>query len=384
MGNNTNPCYVYLKGNTYYFTRHVPKDVRGYYTSNRVVMCLKTQSRSLAVKAAKNISSKLEEYWLSLRLSQLDIPAAHLVRNQPQNPSQSLCKTLSEALDLYLRLKGGNKDKVFHRAATRNVESVIEVLGDRPLDEYKSSDAATFRDFLLKKGLTTASVKRNFSTIRSIINLCIQEHGLECANAFSKVYLPDLDDSTKRKPIPIEDIRRIQQECKKIDDEQRWLVALISDTGMRLSEAAGLHIDDIKLDAEIPYINLTPHPWRRLKTRGSQRQIPLVGASLWAAERLVVCNQGSPYAFPRYNDGTATNANSASAAINKWLKPRVPEGCVIHSFRHSLRDRLRAVQCSSEMIDQIGGWSTAGVGQGYGEGFSVSVLHSYLLQVTFF
>lgn len=143
MGNNTNPCYVYLKGNTYYFTRHVPKDVREYYTSNRVVMCLKTQSRSLAVRAAKNISSKLDEYWLSLRLSQLDIPAAHLVRNQPQNPSQSLCKTLSEALGLYLRLKGGNKDKVFHRVATRNVESVIDVLGDRPLDEYKSSHYAS-------------------------------------------------------------------------------------------------------------------------------------------------------------------------------------------------------------------------------------------------
>ena len=36
--------------------------------------------------------------------------------------------------------------------------------------------------------------------------------------------------------------------------------------------------------------------------------------------------------------------------------------CVTHSFRHSLRDRLRAVQCPSDMIDQIGGWSTAGVG----------------------
>jgi integrase len=27
-----------------------------------------------------------------------------------------------------------------------------------------------------------------------------------------------------------------------------WLVALISDTGMRLSEVAGLHKDDIKFD----------------------------------------------------------------------------------------------------------------------------------------
>ena len=62
-----------------------------------------------------------------------------------------------------------------------------------------------------------------------------------------------------------------------IDDDVRWLVALISDTGMRLSEAAGLHINDIILDNDIPYINLKPHPWRGLKTKGSQRQIPLLG-----------------------------------------------------------------------------------------------------------
>jgi integrase len=90
----------------------------------------------------------------------------------------------------------------------------------------------------------------------------------------------------KRKPIPIENIRQIQQDCKLEDDEARWLVALISDTGMRLSEAAGLHINDIILDEDIPYINLKPHPWRSLKTKGSQRQIPLVGASLWAANRV--------------------------------------------------------------------------------------------------
>ena len=120
------------------------------------------------------------------------------------------------------------------------------------MDEYASSDAASYRDYLLKKGLTTNSVKRNFSTIRSIINLCIQEHGLDCKNAFSRVYLPDLDDSKKRKPIPIETIRQIQQDCKEEDDEARWLVALISDTGMRLSEAAGLHINDIILDGDIP------------------------------------------------------------------------------------------------------------------------------------
>ena len=56
------------------------------------------------------------------------------------------------------------------------MQSVVDVLGDRPLDEYSSSDAVNFRDYLLKKGLTTNSVKRNFTTIRSVINISVQEH----------------------------------------------------------------------------------------------------------------------------------------------------------------------------------------------------------------
>ena len=76
----------------------------------------------------------------------------------------------------------------------------------------------------------------------------------------------------------------------------------------------------------------------------------MVGASLWAARR-VVNHLNTAYAFPRYNDGELANANSASAALNKWLKPLVSEGCVVHSFRHSMRDRLRAVECPKEIID---------------------------------
>jgi len=370
--------YLWLKGDTYYFNRRVPKDMQGHYKASRIVICLKTTRKDTAVRSAKSIAQRLEDYWLSLRLAKIDIPALHLVRDKPLLPSQSSCMSLTEALDLYLRLKGVNKGKVFSRGAERNIQSVVDVLGDRPLDEYSSSDAANFRDYLLKKGLTTNSVKRNFATIRSIINLSIQEHGLDCKNAFSKVFLPDLDDAKRRKPIPIENIRQIQQDCREADDEARWLVALISDTGMRLSEATGLHMDDIKLDCEIPYIDLKPHAWRGLKTRGSQRQIPLVGASLWAAKRVKETNTAGPFAFPKYTSAKGTNANSASAAINKWLKPRVPEGCVVHSFRHSLRDRLRAVQCPSDMIDQIGGWATAGVGQSYGEGYGLVKITPFL------
>ena len=76
----------------------------------------------------------------------------------------------------------------------------------------------------------------------------------------------------------------------------------------------------------------------KAKTKGSQRQIPLVGESLWATQR-IKANPRQTFAFPRYNTTPSTNANSASATTNKWLKPRVPEGSVIHSFRHDRPDK---------------------------------------------
>ena len=47
--------------------------------------------------------------------------------------------------------------------------------------------------------------------------------------------------------------------------------------------------------------------------------------------------------FQGYCDETECHSNSASAALNKWLKQVAGPNYVIHSFRHSMRDRLRAV-----------------------------------------
>jgi integrase len=102
-----------------------------------------------------------------------------------------------------------------------------------------------------------------------------------------------------------------------MDDDMRWLIALISDTGMRLGEAAGLLKEDIILEDEVPHVRLIPYSWRRLKTKGSQRDIPLVGASLWACKRLIEANNDGIFAFPRYCNKKTANANSASGALNK-------------------------------------------------------------------
>jgi len=138
--------------------------------------------------------------------------------------------------------------------------------------------------------------------------------------------------------------------------------------------------EDVFLDTEIPHIRLCERPWRPLKTRSSERDVPLVGAALWAVKRAV---ESSPdeYLFPRYCSAKGCKADYASNSLNKWLRKHVPSGCMVHSFRHSMRDRLRAVECPAEIIDQIGGWTTSGVGQQYGEGFTLNIIQRFVKQI---
>ena len=158
-------------------------------------------------------------------------------------------------------------------------------------------------------------------------------------------------------------------------------MALIADTGMRLAEGAGLLRSDFFEQDGILCVGIKPHSWRSLKTASSERVIPLVGSAEWAAKRILEQSHKSAFAFPSYNDGERTNANSASAALNKWLKGKIGQDYTIHSFRHSMRDRLRAVDCPSEVIDQIGGWLTHGVGSSYGKGYPEAVLLKFMNKI---
>ena len=369
-----NPQFTYRKDGVFYFSRRIPKDIRHKYEHDRFVMCLRTKSRVVADKSSRAIAARLDEYWMSLRIADLNIPSILPVNGQVTTETVI---TLQQALQNYHSLKGTGKDDLFFRSSERFVRYVIEGLGDRPLDRYTSADAAAFRDQLFEKGLSSSSVKRTFASIRSIMNLSIKEYGLSCDNAFAQTFIPDRNDVTKRLPIPIDRLRLIQDTCRKTDDDLRWLIALISDTGTRLAEASGLLKADIQLEHDIPHISLKPHAWRQLKTANSERVIPLVGASLWAAQRILE-RMDTEFAFPRFTNATQCNSNSASATLNKWVKPFVPDGCVIHSFRHSLRDRLRAVETPSEIADALGGWTNKTVGQSYGKGYDLRVLQRWM------
>jgi len=371
------PVYFYKRNDTFYFSRSIPSDLQHRFKKRKIEVSLRTKSEAKAAKSAAALSDRLERYWDSLRMEMIYSRELGL-RVAPDAKTCSSAKSFSirEALALYHRLKGVGKTKLFFESSERSMRYLIDCLGHDDLAALEISDAGRFRDYLFDRGMSSSSVKRVFSSVRAVINLAIREQGLSINNVFSGTFIPDDEAKTQRLPIPTEVLLTIQRECMQLDDEPRWLIALISDTGMRLSEACGLLTSDICLDGELPHITLVAHPWRRLKTGPSSRSIPLVGASFWAAKQIV--KQGHQFAFPKYCNESKCNANSASAALNKWLKPRVPSGCVIHSFRHSLRDRLRAAECPADVIDSIGGWTTEGVGHQYGKGHSLLVMHRWM------
>ena len=73
--------YVSNRDGIFYYVRRVPHDVRQHYASSRISFSLRTKSPRTAARAAVSVSHRLEDYWLGLRLQELDIPAIHLLKS---------------------------------------------------------------------------------------------------------------------------------------------------------------------------------------------------------------------------------------------------------------------------------------------------------------
>jgi integrase len=254
---------------------------------------------------------------------------------------------------------------------------LIQICGDKRIDTVVRSDANAFRDYLKGRGLSKDSISRNFTNVTAIVNFVLREEGLQPTSVFSGVYLGEGGKAQKRYVPTVSELRKLVIECRAADDDQRWLLALILDAGMRLSEAAGLLWDDIVLSGDVPHVHVRPNAIRRLKTASSERVLPLTGNSLWAVQRALE-HRNAKSVFYRYVSDGHLNANSASAALNKWLQNTVNGALVIHSLRHAMRDRLRSIECPADLIDHIGGWSRQTIGDRYGLGYSLDAKHKWL------
>jgi hypothetical protein len=176
--------------------------------------------------------------------------AAQLV---PEGDATDATVTLSEAVSIYIRLKGKDRPITFHRAAERSCGYVIDTCGDKDLAAYTRADANSFRDALLEKGLAGSSITRVFGTVRSVFNFAAAEIGITATNPFAGVYYDRKAGVEDRQPLPIEAITSLQQLCRAGRQTSALTEILLTTSGGDLQTIQRKHRDD--------YIGYLPVQW---------------------------------------------------------------------------------------------------------------------------
>ena len=301
-------------------------------------------------------------------------------------------KRLSDALAYYLKEHPKGRQKKFAADKRRSIGHVVKMIGDWPLSTYRRVHAETTRDKLLGNDLKTQSVRRHISDIAAVFAKGIRGFDLQIANhPFTNVtIIAEKEDATKKPSFTLPELQAIATAARLRDDPLRYMAALLINTGTRMSEIVGLQVADIVLEHEVPHVIIQPHMGlvRPLKNKASCRTIPLVGVSLWAAERAVAAAKlhGGVWLFHKYvtikkGAPPAIQSGSAGTAMNNWIKVslRIPK--TSHCFRHTIRTRMTAAEVPDAIQDRIGGWTGKTIGQSYGDGQALEVMYRWLLTV---
>jgi hypothetical protein len=144
--------FSFQKEGIYYFERRVPRDLREHYLSGKISYSLRTRSATVAASRAKRAAQQLDEYWYHLRVKSSELPGRHrlrLIQSVPSGgpysafsvPHTDQSVSLSEAVAIYLQLKGVDRSGNFQRTTERACGYVIDICGDKNLLEFTKSDA---------------------------------------------------------------------------------------------------------------------------------------------------------------------------------------------------------------------------------------------------
>jgi hypothetical protein len=154
--------FLYTKRGVYYFSRRVPEDLRGHYKSHRVAFSLRTKSQNVARARSISLAAKLDEDWLTLRWKNSDKPFLrfHHVRHASDTGAVSSGVTFTDAKELYVKSKKGGRSSTFEQGASRCSDYLVGCVGDKAVESYTRSEVNLFRDTLVERGLSKASVRR--------------------------------------------------------------------------------------------------------------------------------------------------------------------------------------------------------------------------------
>ena len=292
--------------------------------------------------------------------------------------------TLTKALEEYTRYKSdeGVSDKDVAKRIAKLRKDLSDAIGEHklkhlPLADITRADANAFRDHLLER-MQPNSVLRNVAVVKAAVNYVLSEHSLNLPNVFNGLKIKGAGASKDdRHPLTEADIA--VAEPRFMGDPIGWaLFATLVDTGARVAEVAGLLVQDVDLQGRS--LRISPNTIRGLKTKGSNRVIPL---SPRALELLQGFRQGKEDTEPLFTKYARVRGNDAcSAMLMKRLRTVITDKkLTIHSLRHRMKDKLRNTGCPEDVSLAILGHSSNTVAANYGSGYALEVMREHMEKV---
>jgi len=271
--------------------------------------------------------------------------------------------------------KGRNKKDQLERVCGR-VEKALGPLSKLPLVDLKRAHARKLRDFLLKETkvdgslLSAGTLRRERNMLVAMVNLAIKEFDLKrnADNPFEDMDLtrkgaaPETE-GTKRESLPADVIKAMRVRLKdKVKEPALALIwRLLEGTGCRVAEVVGLRVEDVDIDHIYPHLRIRWHEGRRVKTKVSIRDVPLVGEALEAAKEALRAAEGETMLFPQYDREGGPDA--VSQALMKHLRVITKDKRhVLHSLRHNMKDWFLLAKVPERDEHRILGHSQGGIG----------------------
>ena len=278
-----------------------------------------------------------------------------------------------------LTKKSERQRKKWRVARDTALATFIDVVGgDRPINTVTRTDVLAFRSFwqerIVNGEVEIDTANKSIGRVASMFKAIEENKQLGLSRIFDNLRIGGGKDKQRVAFAPEFVQLRILAEgvFADLNAEARRVIYLVTETGLRLSEACNLSRATIRLDAPVPHIQVRPEG-REIKTDQSQRDIPLVGAALMAMRE-------QPDGFPRYRD----KADSLSALVNQALEVRGlrPEpGQTLYSLRHTFEDRLTAIEAPEKVVAALMGhkWHRPR----YGLGPSLEQKREWLSRIAF-
>ena len=406
--------YIYKHGNQYWYQRAIPGKLRKILGKKTIKVSLRTNKISTALIRAKLQSAEHKKMFTNLInkkftinfLNKVDISKFNLsfkddsddlfskmLLNKKQIINLATKKSeqsienflfnnvvpnnnfLSKLLEKYLKLKKISTKSTQYSSIVNSIKYLIKICGDKPIDEFSSIDSKKFQNFfILEQRISTG--KRYQSNLFNFFKTLYDYSNIDKKNPFENIKWPTTYFKPSIAPLNSNEIQKIISITKEEKSLFSIIIGCILNTGLSVNELIGINRNEINLNQFNPYIVIRSNDLRKINNIYKKRIIPLVGISLESMDNLLRLSSNE---YPFYNFlGSNFTIKKIESKINFRIK-KITDNKSLQSFKITLIDRLKKINCPEEIISDILGLKKRSIF--YKNEVSIEMKYSWLNQI---